>query len=297
VIQNWDQAPNLVIPAPWSTSVAGSPGDPAWVLDATTPDTTPLSAFTDDRDHITDKLLVSPSFPVTSSPNQALVIFYQRFQLETTYDGAVLEISINGGAFTDIVTAGGTFTTGGYTGVIDTGFGSPIAGRSAWTGESPGYPGYMQTVAKLPLAAANQSIRLRWRVATDTSVPSTGQNIDTIQVVDDYPSMACVGQPAPIPQEVGTILAQPDKFTYTFPPALGASDYDALRGLTPFLPVGPGGGDEACGASLGGPAFTDGSNPPLGTAYWYIARGKNSCGVGTWGRQSNGTPRTTTTCP
>ena len=45
--------------------------------------------------------------------------FRQNFDLEeqnadTAYDAGVLEISINGGAFTDIITAGGTFVSGGY---------------------------------------------------------------------------------------------------------------------------------------------------------------------------------------
>ena len=47
--------------------------------------------------------------------------------LENGFDGGVLEISINGGAYQDIITAGGSFAAGGYTGVISTSFGNPIA--------------------------------------------------------------------------------------------------------------------------------------------------------------------------
>ena len=52
----------------------------------------------------------------------------------TGFDGSVLEIKIGAGAFTDIVTAGGSFVTGGYTHTISTAFSSPIAGRPAWSG-------------------------------------------------------------------------------------------------------------------------------------------------------------------
>ena len=50
----------------------------------------------------------------------------------------VLEISINGGAFADIIQAGGNFISGGYTHTILSGFGNPIAGRMAWSGLSGG---------------------------------------------------------------------------------------------------------------------------------------------------------------
>ena len=68
----------------------------------------------------------------------------------------VLEISVNGGAFQDIVTAGGVFTAGGYNGTISTAFMSPIAGRMAWTGNSNGY---ITSTVTLPAAANGQSVQ------------------------------------------------------------------------------------------------------------------------------------------
>ena len=49
--------------------------------------------------------------------------------------GAVLEISIDGGAFADIIDAGGSFVTGGYGNTISDATDSPIGGRPAWTGD------------------------------------------------------------------------------------------------------------------------------------------------------------------
>ena len=55
---------------------------------------------------------------ITSASAQ--VSFRNNFNLESTFDGGVLEISINGGAFSDIVAAGGSFVSGGYTSTIST---------------------------------------------------------------------------------------------------------------------------------------------------------------------------------
>src|SRR5207249_12286696 len=141
------------------------------------------------------------------SPSPAYVGFFHRFQTESTYDGGVMEISINGGPFTDILAAGGSFIFGGYTGTISPSDGSPIAGRQAWTGQPSGWPNYQSAIATFPPAAVGQSIRLRWRFVSDYIVPSVGHWIDGIMVIDDYPAMTCSGLGEPLPQEVGTILA------------------------------------------------------------------------------------------
>ena len=91
----------------------------------------------------------------------------------------VLEISIAGGAYADIITAGGTFVTGAYTGPISTAFASPIAGRNAWNGNSGGY---IDSVVNLPPAANGQNVQLKWRMASDNSVAAVGVRIDNIQV-------------------------------------------------------------------------------------------------------------------
>ena len=82
---------------------------------------------------VSDKRLDSPSIPITSPAAQ--LTFRQNYSFEGTttfFDGGVLEISIGGGAFTDIITAGGTFVTGGYNATIDATHANPLGGRSAW---------------------------------------------------------------------------------------------------------------------------------------------------------------------
>jgi hypothetical protein len=57
--------------------------------------------------------------------------FRNNYNLETTYDGGVLEIKIGGGAWTDILTAGGSFVSGGYDYILSSAFSNPLAGRQA----------------------------------------------------------------------------------------------------------------------------------------------------------------------
>ena len=98
----------------------------------------------------------------------------------------VLEISINGMPFNDIVAAGGTFVAGGYNSTMSNANGSPIGGRMAWSGLSGGTtatPAYITTTVNLPPSATNQFVKLRWLVASDNGVVAPGNQgarIDSI---------------------------------------------------------------------------------------------------------------------
>ena len=99
------------------------------------------------------------------------------------------------------------------------------------------------------------------------------------------------------PLEIQNVTVAADKVTYSWPAAVGATQYDVVRGSTAAFPVGPGGGDETCFDNLAGPTLTDATVPTAGTGFWYLSRGENACGIGTFGTRHDGTPRTTTTCP
>ncbi len=102
------------------------------------------------------------------------------------FDGMVLEISINGAPFEDIIAAGGSFVTGGYNAIISSATGSPIGGRMAWSGLSGGtnaVPAYITTTVNLPPSSTNQLVKLRWLVASDSSTVAAGDQgarIDSI---------------------------------------------------------------------------------------------------------------------
>jgi hypothetical protein len=268
-------------------------GDTPWRTAAST-DTAPNGAFTDDPSHVTDKVLNSVSLP--SGATQ--VSFKKSFVLEGTspnwYDGCVLEIKIGVGAFQDVIAAGGSFVTGGYTGAISTAFQSPIAGRQAWSGSSAAFS---LTTVNLPPAAVGQNVVLRWRVATDISVAGTGFTLDTITATTC--ATGCGGgTPVGSPNEVTGDTFASDKQTFSWSAAALATQYDVLRGDLSALPVGPGGGDESCFDNVAGTSTVDASNPGAGSGRFYLVRGQNSCAApGTYGTTSNLAPRVSTTCP
>jgi len=111
-----------------------------------------------------------------SSPNMQLS-FSHRYTLESGFDGGVLELSVDGGAYTDIITAGGTFVQGGYSAAISSTSGNPLGGRRAWTGA---HPTTLLTVANLPANLNGHNTRFRWRLGCDQSAAATGWFVDSV---------------------------------------------------------------------------------------------------------------------
>jgi hypothetical protein len=178
----------------WQTSNTGLPSPPA--------DSLPNAAWVNDPPVVSDKYLDSPGIYATESYFVQLT-FRHNFNLESGFDGGVLEISsayINNGAFTDITdpAVGGSFVTGGYNSTIATGTGSPIAGRQAWSGNSSGF---ITTVVNLPPELPGAV--LRWRMASDNSGSSEGWRVDTANVVWCHFS----GTPTPTPPPPPTLAA------------------------------------------------------------------------------------------
>ncbi len=174
----FDEVSVPFIPSEWTTTlVTGPPGARPWRTVGNDFVTAPNSIFTPDASEIRDSVLDSPGIPIVSSAAQ--LRFRNRYNLEKDNDGGVLEIKIGNGEFQDILLAGGNFAEGGYNGRISQSFGSPIAGRHAWTNVSPGF---VPTTVNLPSAAAGNTIVLRFRMATDRSLGLVGQWIDSVAV-------------------------------------------------------------------------------------------------------------------
>jgi hypothetical protein len=187
--QDFDGVTAPALPAGWTASQGTNGGaSPLWVTSNTgspTPvaDTAPNAAFTPDPGTVLDNRLSTPSF---TYGNGAQLSFRHNYIIEqqsatAAYDAAVLEMSVNGGAFTDILTAGGTFVSGGYSHTsINTGFSNPLLpSRPNWSGNSGGF---ITTVVNLPSSAAGQPVVLRWRIGTDSSVSAQGWRVDTVRV-------------------------------------------------------------------------------------------------------------------
>jgi len=189
--ENFDGAAPPALPAGWVTAATGV--EVNWVTSATNPNSAPNDAFAPDVNNIGNTTLDTPTINVPAGGAQ--LTFKNLFNMEASavtptrgFDGMVLEISINGGAFNDITTGGNAFIAGGYTRTIDATFSSPIAGRQAWSGLSGGTtaaPTYITSTINLPAAANGQPVKLRWRVGTDNSAVAAGSNgvrVDSIVV-------------------------------------------------------------------------------------------------------------------
>ena len=222
--QNFDGVMAPALPSGWTSTQTGA-GVP-WVATTTSPDTAPNSAFAADVSGISDILLVSPGTIVTAS--NASFYFRHSYNMESTFDGGVLEISVDSGAFTDIVTVGGSFSTGAYNSTISTGFSSPIAGRMAWSGNSGGF---ITTGVSLPAATVGHTVAIRWRAASDTSVGAAGWNVDTIlcgTVPAPPPTPWSLAAPYPVPildQAVATLGNKLYSFGGVSAGAISASAY------------------------------------------------------------------------
>jgi uncharacterized repeat protein (TIGR01451 family) len=176
--ENFDSIATNGFPPGWTTTlVVGPLGGSAWRIVSFSADSLPNSAYAPDASDVRDAVLDSPAIPIVAS--NAQLVFRNRFDLEAGQDGGVLEVSLGGSAFEDILAAGATFEAGGYTGTIRTEFQSPIAARQAWTGSSSGF---ITSIVDFPASWAGSIAVLRWRVATDLSQGRTGQWIDSISI-------------------------------------------------------------------------------------------------------------------
>ena len=162
-----------MLPTGWTSTASGA--EVPWVTNNTNPNSSPNDAFAPDSTAVGNSELVSPMIAIPAGIHQ--VAFKNLYNMDNGFDGMVLELSIDGGPFSDIITAGGVFVAGGYNGTLATGFGNPLAGRMAWTGLSGGAntsPTYITTKVKLPAAASGHSVQLKWRVGTDSGSAASG---------------------------------------------------------------------------------------------------------------------------
>ena len=210
--ENFDGVTAPALPAGWTTSASGV--EVPWVTSTNAPDTAPNEAFAPDPNNIGNTELFSPAYAISAGGGS--FSFRNNYNTESTFDGMVLEISIDGGAYADILAAGGSFVTGGYNATISTAFMSPIAGRMAWSGNSGGY---ITSTVMLPAAANGHMINLKWRMASDNSVAAIGVMVDTIT------SIPCnMGTPTPTTTPTNTPTATP---TITPTPGMASVQFDS----------------------------------------------------------------------
>jgi hypothetical protein len=118
-------------------------------------------------------------------PSNARMQFNHFWDFEPpNWDGGVVEYSLNSGtSWTDALTL---YSAGSnYSGSIATGYGNPIAGRTAYVGTSRGYTGTQLNLASL---AGQNNVRFRFRLANDDVFEWFGWQVDDVRI---YTCAAC----------------------------------------------------------------------------------------------------------
>jgi len=247
--ESFDGVSAPALPAIWSTSISSN--GVAWVTSTAARDDGANSAFAAEPALPGVTELVSPQFSIDTT--KALLSFRNNYNTEVdplindrAYDGGVLEIKIGTNNFTDVLVAGGTFVSGGYTRTLDATNDNPIAGRRVWSGNSGGF---ITSAVALPSNAAGQMIQLKWRFGTDTGNAEGGFGwyIDKVQVTDgaacciSSADLAVAQSATPNPAILGAQLDYQIKVNNLGPQtAYNVSVTDVLPPNATFLSAPPG---------------------------------------------------------
>lgn len=175
--ENFDQVLVPALPAGWDSesSLYGT----GWSTTQSRRFSRSQSVFASGYEFNSANYLYAP--PVNISVEGAQISFRHMFNLESGYDGAILEVSIDDGEFLDILDAGGSFAQGGYNRTM---LGeSLIDSTTAWSGKSAGF---ILTTVNLPAAFKDKTIQFRWRMETDFDISSLGWYIDNYTILNEY---------------------------------------------------------------------------------------------------------------
>ena len=109
--ETFDTTTAPALPAGWTTSSTGA--NLPFVTAPASPDSPPNALFTNNPATAGSAEITSP--PIALGNARAVLTFRHLYATESRmgYDGGVLEISVAGGAFQDILAAGATFAGGG----------------------------------------------------------------------------------------------------------------------------------------------------------------------------------------
>jgi len=129
---------------------------------------------------LSDQILTSTTIALPSTTPLALHFMnYQSIEnngANRCFDGAVAEISSDGGStWTRIENE---LVTDPYDGAVHTGLGNTIAGQNAWCADPQGW---VESITRLD-AFAGQTVQVRFRLLTDSSVGREGWYLDDVRI-------------------------------------------------------------------------------------------------------------------
>lgn len=134
------------------------------------------SYFSSNLDTLSDERLTLTN-PISLGSNPPNLTFRHWYNTESTYDGGVLEASIDGGTtWTDMES---NIISGGYIATMDAS--TILSGRNAWSGGSNNK--FIKTKVTL-LPYANKNLKIRFRFSSDVGTNLEGWYIDDIFIKD-----------------------------------------------------------------------------------------------------------------
>jgi hypothetical protein len=181
VSESFDGVTPPALPSGWTASVASGAAStiPFHTRASSYASSQPNAVWVDDVDDDADIRLTSPAFQATSATTT--FSFKQSYTLwapdagplaNGVFNGAILEVSIDGAPFVDVAAAG----TIAYNTSLDPGFDNPLApaaplNRAVWGDSSGGFVTASGSVS----AAVGNTIQFRWRLGTEGG----GRSYDT----------------------------------------------------------------------------------------------------------------------
>ena len=265
--------------------------------------------------------------PLTVGATSLNLRYWERHQIEYHWDGVAVEYAVNGGPWTDVPAPSNSAAAG--CSIIDDTTGWETFGctqappvnacgypstKNAWNGglasgttcndfaTSSSVTAYNRRCHPITGLTAGDTIQFRWRFSSDPGAEYAGFYLDDIAVTNvilpnTCTTQACAGQP---PAEVSGVEvddASATTLAWTALPAPVA--YDIVSSTLSDLRMNGTSTATCVVNALAGPSFVDGRpDPPIGDGYYYLIRGSNACGPGTYGTNSAGAPRTPTMdCP
>ena len=123
-----------------------------------------------------DKSLTSPPLVVSSTGTFGFS-FLHRHDLETEWDGGVIELSRDGGQTWEDIGAAASPT---YPRALRGTGQNPLRGRAAYTGQSPSYPQLERVTVELGDAYLGETVQVRFRIGSDVSVGRYGWELDDL---------------------------------------------------------------------------------------------------------------------
>lgn len=141
--------------------------------------------------------LLSPIYSVTATGPVTLTFSHRYSFEEGYYDGGVVEVSFNGGAFTRVPKA--SFSENPYNGNVLSNSGTTLQGADAFVQDSTGHPGFLTSVCTLGNGTAGGKVQVRFVSSSDANTSGNlspqGWEITSMQVSNAVPSLMTLTWP------------------------------------------------------------------------------------------------------